>query len=245
MNPHAWFVEQRTAFVVRALEPGEERAFHEHLAGCAECREAVEALERDVSWLPMGLPPAASRPGLNRQLVAGVLGERGAAPRWWAPAALAASLILAAGAWFWALTTTRAFEAQLAGERARLAEELAMVRDTLGIIRDAAVVRHARIAMDGREGGLLIFADERTHRWNVVVYGLPAPPAGETCQFWFITESGMVRSVAVPSDGRTPAFLTLPMPPDARHVMGAALTMEPAGSSGGAPAGVQLAHLML
>ena len=245
MNPHAWFVEQRTAFVARTLEPDEQHVYQAHLDGCAECRDAVQQLERELAWLPMGLPPATVRPGLHRQLVAGALGERRGAPRWWAPAALAASVVLAAGAWFWALTTTRAFEAQLAGERARLAEELAMVRDTLGIIRGAAMVRHASIAMDGREGGLLIFADERTHRWNVVVYGLPAPPAGETCQFWFITESGMVRSVAVPSDGRTPAFLTLPMPPDARHVMGAALTLEPAGSSGGAPAGVQLAHLML
>ncbi len=245
MNPHAWFVEQRTAFVARTLEPDEQHVYQAHLDGCAECRDAVQQLERELAWLPMGLPPAAVRPGLHRQLVAGALGERRGAPRWWAPAALAASVVLAAGAWFWALTTTRAFETQLAGERARLAEELAMVRDTLGIIRGAAMVRHASIAMDGREGGLLIFADERTHRWNVVVYGLPAPPAGETCQFWFITESGMVRSVAVPSDGRTPAFLTLPMPPDARHVMGAALTLEPAGSSGGAPAGVQLAHLML
>lgn len=245
MNSHAGWVEQRSAFVARALEPDEERAFRGHLAGCAECRDAVEELERDLAWLPMGLPPAVPTPGLHRRLVAGALGERRAAPRWWAPVALAASLVLAAGAWFWALATTRAFETQLTGERARLAEELAMVRDTLGIIRGAAVVRHASIAMDGRQGGLLIFADERTHRWNVVVYGLPAPPAGETCQFWFITEAGMVRSVAVPSDGRTPAFLTLPMPPDARHVMGAALTLEPAGSSGGAPAGVQLAHLML
>lgn len=245
MNPHAWFVEQRTAFVARTLEPDEQHVYQAHLDGCAECRDAVQQLERELAWLPMGLPPATVRPGLHRQLVAGALGERRGAPRWWAPAALAASVVLAAGAWFWALTTTRAFETQLAGERARLSEELAMVRDTLGIIRGAAMVRHASIAMDGREGGLLIFADERTHRWNVVVYGLPAPPAGETCQFWFITESGMVRSVAVPSDGRTPAFLTLPMPPDARHVMGAALTLEPAGSSGGAPAGVQLAHLML
>lgn len=245
MNPHAWFVEQRTAFVARTLEPDEQHVYQAHLDGCAECRDAVQQLERELAWLPMGLPPATVRPGLHRQLVAGALGERRGAPRWWAPAALAASVVLAAGAWFWALTTTRAFETQLAGERARVAEELAMVRDTLGIIRGAAMVRHASIAMDGREGGLLIFADERTHRWNVVVYGLPAPPAGETCQFWFITESGMVRSVAVPSDGRTPAFLTLPMPPDARHVMGAALTLEPAGSSGGAPAGVQLAHLML
>ncbi len=245
MNAHEWFLEHRIAFVSRTLEPEEERAFHEHLPACAECREAVQRLEQELAWLPMALAPVTPRPGLNRRLVSGALGERQGLPRWLVPVALAASVLLAVGAWFWAVGTTRAFEQQLAAEREDLVRELAQARDTLNIIREAAVVRHASISMGEKKGGLVIFADERTHRWNVVVYGLPATPAGEKCQFWFITESGMVRSVEVPTDGRTPAFLTLPMPPNARHVMGAALTMEQAGSDGPAPAGTELVHLML
>ncbi len=245
MSTHDWFIEQRTAFVIRSLEPDEERAFREHLLGCAECREEVERVEQELRWLSMGAGPVTPRPGLTHTLVQGTLGARPRPGRWLVPAALAASLVLALGAWFWAFRTVQAFEGQLAAERDRLGRELMLARDTLGIIRQAAMVRHATIAKGDMRGGMLIFADERTHRWNVVIYGLPASAAGETCQFWFITDGGMVRSVEVKTDGRSPAFLTLGMPPGAAVVRGAALTMEPEGSVGSAPAGPELAHLMM
>ncbi len=79
-----------------------------------------------------------------------------------------------------------------------------MTRDTLGIMQEAGMVRHASISMGDKQGGLLIFADERTHRWNVVVYGLPASAPGEVCQFWFITESGMVQGVEVKTGSSRP-----------------------------------------
>jgi hypothetical protein len=120
-----------------------------------------------------------------------------------------------------------------------------MVRDTLAIMRSADRVRHASIRMGNQHGGMVIFADDRTHRWNVVVYGLPAPLPGEVCQFWFITDTGMVRGVEVKNDGRWPAFMTLPMPPSGGAVMGAALTLEPEGSASAAPRGKELAHLMM
>lgn len=245
MSTHDWFIEQRTAFVARSLEPDEERTFREHLQGCAECRQEVEHIEQELSWLPMGAKSVTPRPGLTHSLVEGALGARPRARRGRVQAALAASVVLALGAWFWAFSTVRAFEGQLTTERERLSRELMLARDTLNIIRGAAMVRHASIAMGEKQGGMLIFADERTHRWNVVVYGLPASPAGETCQFWFITEQGMVRSVEVKSDGKGPAFLTLGMPPGGVVVRGAALTMEPEGSSGSAPKGPELAHLIM
>ena len=245
MTTHDWFIEQRTAFVIHALEPDEERSFREHLQGCVDCREDIARIEQDLSWLPMGAAPVPPRPGLTHALVQGALGTRWSAPRWLVPAALAASLVLALGAWFWASRTVHAFESQLATERERLGHELMLARDTLGIIRQAAMVRHVSITKGEMKGGMLIFADERTHRWNVVIYGLPATRAGETCQFWFITEQGMVRSVEVRTNGRSPALLTLGMPPGDAVVRGAALTMEPEGSSGSAPKGPELAHLEL
>ena len=42
MTAHQWFVEHRTAFVIRSLDPDEDRAFQAHLQGCEECRTAVE-----------------------------------------------------------------------------------------------------------------------------------------------------------------------------------------------------------
>ncbi|HWA57670.1 MAG TPA: anti-sigma factor [Gemmatimonadales bacterium] len=238
MTAHEWFVEHRDAFVARTLEPDEERNFTEHLGGCAECRAEVERMERELAWLPMGVSPVAPRPGLTRTLVDAATGRRVRGRFWPIPVALAASLVLVALGW-------SRDHAALAAERQALRREVAMVRDTLGIIQGAAKVRVASITMGEHQGGLVIFADERTHRWNVVVYGLPAPARGEVCQFWFITDQGMVRSVEVQSEPHGPAFLTLPMPPRGGTVMGAALTLEPAGSSGDRPQGTTLAHLMM
>jgi anti-sigma-K factor RskA len=238
MTAHEWFIEHRSALVARTLEPDEERLFHEHLPGCAECRREVERLERELAWLPMGTDPVNPRPGLTRSLVEGAIGRRSRSRSWILPVALAASLVLVAGSWMRERST-------LQTERDALRQKLAMVRDTLGIIQSAAKVRYASITMGQQQGGLVIFADERTHRWNVVVYGLPAPAPGQVCQFWFITDEGMVRSVEVQAAERGPAFMTLPMPPRGGTVMGAALTIEPAGSSGDQPQGTQLAKLMM
>jgi hypothetical protein len=244
MTAHDWFVEHRTAFVIRALEPDEERSFREHLAGCADCRAEVAREERELAWLPMGVTPVAPRPGLTRALADRAIGGR-APRRWLVPVALAASLTLAVGSWLWAWSTVRAFEGEVADERELLTRQLAMARDTLGIIRQAAMVRHADVTMGEQKGGLLIFADETTHRWNVMVYGLPAPRPGQVCQFWFITDSGMVKSVPVPTGSGAPAFMTLGMPNAPGRVMGAALTVEATGSRSTTPEGPQLAHLML
>jgi len=245
MTTHDWFIEHRTAFVVRTLEPDEERSFREHLAGCAECRAEVERIERDLAWLSMGAAPVAPRPGLTRELVEGAIGTRRRGPRWLVAAGIAAALLAGAGSWSWARHTVDTARAEFQRERAALLQELAMARDTLGIIRTADKVRHASIRMGEHQAGLVIFADDRTHRWNVVVYGLPAPAAGEVWQFWFITGTGMVKSAEVKTDGSSPAFLTLPMPPTGGTVMGAALTTEPAGSTTDKPQGTELAHLLM
>jgi hypothetical protein len=245
MTTHEWFIEHRTAFVVRTLEPDEERSFREHLGGCAECRAELERIERELAWLPMGAAPVPPRPGLTRSLVEGAIGSGRRTPGWLVPAGMAAALLIALGSWGWAWRTVDVARAEFQHERTGLLQELAMARDTLGIIRTADKVRHASIRMGEHQGGLVIFADERTHRWNVVVYGLPAPAPGEVCQFWFITGTGMVKSVEVKASGGGPAFLTLPMPPTGGTVMGAALTMEPAGSTTDKPQGTELAHLMM
>jgi hypothetical protein len=245
MTSHDWFIENRTAFVIRTLEPDEERAFHEHLGGCEECRRETARIEHELGWLPMGVAPVTPRPGLSRAVVDAALGSRPRATGWLVPAAVAASVLVAVGAWGWAATRVAGLRQAFETEQGRLRAELAMARDTLGIIREAAVVRHATITMGAKKGGLVIFADERTHRWNVVVYGLPAPVAGEVCQFWFITDSGMVKSVPIHTGAGGPAFLTLGMPKAPGKVMGAALTMEAEGSTSPSPEGTELAHVMM
>jgi hypothetical protein len=106
-------------------------------------------------------------------------------------------------------------------------------------------VLQASVEMNGAQGGLLIFADERTHRWNVVVHGLPpAPPTGRY-QFWFICAEGMVRGAEVRMPGEKPANFTTDMPTVPCTVQGAALSVEPMDATTGPPKGDMIAHLML
>ncbi|MEO8030820.1 MAG: anti-sigma factor [Gemmatimonadota bacterium] len=240
MNPHEWFLEHQVAFVARALEPDEEASFRTHLTGCAECREAVVALERDLAWLPMGAAPVAPPPGMPHRLIQGVLAPRRLWQRAW-PIGLAASIGLFAGGGLATLITGRHADTMMAG----LNRDIAAVRDTLSITRAASWVAQAKVEQGGKSGMLMIFADARTHRWNVILRDVPAAPAGQVYQFWFITDQGMVRSVEFTLDQGSPGFVTLPMPPKGGNVMGAALSVEASHSQGAQPQGPMLVHLML
>jgi len=242
MMPHEWFIEHRIEYVAGTLEADDAGTFEAHLAQCGECRADVARIEADLAWLPMGAPPVPPRPGLRRRIVQHALeGPRRRTPRWVAPAAVAASLLLAAGVWLGARADAQQARSTLAVERARVMA----LEDTLSVIRQAGRVLYADLEMGAARGGLVIFADATTHRWSVVVHGLPPAPAGERYQFWFITEDGMVRGAEVPPSERRPMMFTTGMPERGGEVRGAALTVEPAGSADGPPRGKQLAHLML
>jgi anti-sigma-K factor RskA len=240
MNPHDWYVENRAAFVIRALEPDEERTFREHLARCEECLRDVARLERELGWLAMGASPVAPRPGLTRRFAARILDR----PRRWQvllPSALAAAALLLAVGLGWQARRERV---QLETALAVREHRLMALADTLSVLRQAQAVTQANISMDKYRGGLVIFRDPTSHRWCVVVHGLPPAPPGNVYQFWFITTTGMVRSVEVDANARHPAILTVGMPGESSPVMGAALTVEPAVNRSPEPQGMQLAHVM-
>ncbi len=240
MKAHDWFIEHRLDFVARALEPGDDRLFREHIARCEECRRATEATEHDLAWLPIGAGPVAPRPGFTRRVVQEVAHPTPAWRRWAGPTAAAAALILAAG--LWRSGAGRAGQLEQALREANLA--LAATQDTLSVFRRAERILQASVEVDGRRGGLLIFADETTHRWKVVVHGIPRPAEGRY-RFWFITADGMVHGAEIECDERTPAVLTLDMPEGARGIRGGALTLEPATGDPTKPRGRELAHLEL
>jgi anti-sigma-K factor RskA len=247
MTSHDWFVEHRTAFVVRSLEPDEEQSFAEHLAGCEECGQEVARMERELAWLPMGTRPASVRPGLNRRLADRVLGYS----RWrWnhlTTAATAAALVLAVIGFAAGRMSGPASGEDPEVLRSRLASSEAgrlALLDTLSVLRGASRIVRADFQMENKPGGLFIFADERTHRWNVVVHGPPAGP-DEKYQFWFITDDGMVRGAVVHPDTTGPAVMTMDMPPTGGNVRGAALTVEPMDSATSTPRGRELVHLIL
>ena len=239
MTSHDWYIENRAAYVARVLEVGEERLFADHLSRCEECSHEVARLERDLGALPMAVQPVAPRPGLTHQLADAVLRRT----VWWRralPAVAAAALVVLAVGFGWRERAGRAALERTLAERER---EASALRDTLSITRDARRVVQQDIAMGDAKGGLLIFDDQTTHRWNVVMHGLPAAPSGSVYQFWFITQTGMVRAVELRCDNNRPAFATLEMPKAPGPVMGAALTVEPAISRSAEPSGPMLAHV--
>jgi anti-sigma-K factor RskA len=242
VNPHDWFVEHRMDYAAHTLEVDETATFEAHLAKCEECRREVSQIEQELRWLPMGLSPTAPHPGLKRRIVQHVLDGR--APtfrRWLVPSALAASVLLALGGWMVGQRQVRLLETDMAALRLRSAA----LEDTLSVMRGAGRILQASLQVGDQHGGLVIFADQRTHRWNVVIHGLPPAPAGTRYQFWFICADGMVRGSEIPSLDSRPTMFTTGMPPTGGAVLGAALTMEPMDANSGPPRGKTLAHLML
>jgi anti-sigma-K factor RskA len=245
MNPHDWFAEHAVEYATRTLDAEETRAFEAHLGQCDACRREVAEIERDLGWLPMGLPPAAPSPRFRERVVADVLAKRRRVRRvsWELPAALAASLLLALGGWYLGGARAGALARELESQRAAVAA----LQDTLSIMRQAGRILQATFE-DGRtSGGVLIFADEVTHRWNVVIHGLPPAPRGYQYQFWFICDDGMVRGTEVAAETSRPTMFTtgMPQPESCPQVKGAALTEEPVADGQGPPRGKPLAHLML
>ncbi|MGE0353646.1 MAG: anti-sigma factor [Gemmatimonadales bacterium] len=241
MSTHDWFVEHRALFVARSLDPEEENTFRAHLPGCPECREEIARLERELAWLPMDVAPVSPRPGLSRQITDHVLGVNHWRWNRLTTLAVAASLLLAVLAY----GAGRREQGRL---RAALGQQQATINalsDTLSIMKDARKVLQASIQMGDHTGGIMIFADDRTHRWNVVVHGLPPVGPSEVYQFWFIRKDGMVRGAELHMDPARPAFMTLSMPAGNLPVLGAALTVEPMDEKSDHPQGKELAHLML
>lgn len=241
MTAHDWFIEHREGFTCRALAPDEERLFLEHLARCAECQQATAELARDLGALAFGAGPVAPPPGFVRRVTEAVLARPVPVWRRWAwPVAAAAALLLGAATTWRASTAAVDARAALARAEGRVAA----LEDTLSVMRGANRVLQASMRVNGSEAGVIIFADERTHRWKVVVHGLPAPPAGERYTFWFVCPDGMVRGADVTPERGTPVILTLGMPEGAGPVLGASLTLEPM-SGDGKPRGPELMHLDL
>ncbi|HEY4321958.1 MAG TPA: anti-sigma factor [Gemmatimonadales bacterium] len=241
MTSHDWFIEHRTAWIARALDAEEETSYRDHLARCAECRDAVAELQREFGWLSMGVEPVAPRPGFRREALDRIVGARRRRRSWILPTALAASLLLSLGVNGYQRARIVALDASTAVTQT----SVVALRDTLSVQRDAGQVMHADFAASGAPCSITIIADGHTHRWDVVVHGLPPAQPGQKYQFWFITDDGMRQGVSIDAvPGRVSTFLT-GMPPGHARVMGAALSIEPRENDGTEMQGAELAKIMM
>ncbi|HVH66593.1 MAG TPA: anti-sigma factor [Gemmatimonadales bacterium] len=239
MTAHDWYLENRVAFAIRSLERKEESLFASHLSRCEECRVAVAQLERELAWLPMGVRPVAPPPGLSHALAEHALRPPPRRWRQWVFAlAAAATVVVALRIWAGARHEIKQLKSALEARQGRLNA----IEDSLSAILGAERVLQKTISGPGYEGGVLIFYDQDTQRWNVVVHDLPAARAGETYQLWYATGGGLLPGPEIHVNGSRPTFLTLPAPRPS-DVIGAVLTVGPAGGSAGQPRGVKLARL--
>jgi hypothetical protein len=240
MTSHDWYIENRFAFATRTLVADEESAFADHVSRCEACRAAVAELERDLAWLPMGVTPLAPRPGLVHALTEQVLRPR-RARRWpWiASLAAAASFVLLVSVWARGRQEIGLLKTALAVRQGRLAA----AEDSLSAIVGAERLLQAAIPGPGHHGGFLIFYDQDTQRWNVVVHDLPPTRAGETYRLWLVSGRGLLPGPELQLSGARPTFVTLPAPGPSSDVVGAVLAIGPTGTASRAPRGVELARL--
>ncbi len=191
-----------------------------------------------TDWLGMLASPRTPRPELKGRVLERALTRR---RRW--PLAVAAVLVVAAGATgWWAYRTIDA----LTAERARLATRVDALEDTIATFIHGAGTELLQIPVStgGRVGSVTIFADSVRHRWLVRCDGLAPNASDQAYQLWFITDGGMVNAAVMPMDQDRPMVMALEMPRGGGRVMGAAMSIEPrAGSS--SPSGPIVFHRML
>ncbi|HEU5056063.1 MAG TPA: zf-HC2 domain-containing protein, partial [Kofleriaceae bacterium] len=75
MTTHDRFTDDVGAYLLGALEPGEEREFEQHLETCEACREEVVRLEVARDALPRAVEQVAPPEGLKTSLMATVRAE--------------------------------------------------------------------------------------------------------------------------------------------------------------------------
>jgi anti-sigma-K factor RskA len=213
--------ELSAAYALDALDPAERDAYEEHLARCAECREAVAAFQdvaADLAYEADAPPPP---PALRDRILAEARTDGSnvvAFPRrrWLVPvtgAAAVAAGIAALALSFWAADLSQ----QLDDERASLhlsEEAVAMLADP-----DAR-----RIPLDGAEG-MLVVDDESGEGW-LVLRGLESAPSEKTYEAWVI-EDGEAVPAGLFAGGGVSTVVSLAAPVSEGAVV--AVTLEAAG----------------
>ena len=204
------------AYALRALPDGEAERVGRHLEECPGCRDELERLRVAVEALPASVEQIEPPPELKSRLMAIVESD--------------AELLRASGAsadlppsksrWRWALLPRwrpAAWVAAAAGTAAGTA--VIVVLATGG--GQATRTVEARVAPPLRAAGVRASVQVRGTRAELVVSGLPAPPAGRVDELWvkrgsatpqpagtFVVRSGSVE-VARPVQGGDQVLVTV------------------------------------
>jgi anti-sigma factor RsiW len=186
--------ELTAGYALDALEPGERRAYEEHLESCARCQEELEAFWETTSSLALAASGPAPPAELRERILASARAEpqnvvpfearrrSRVAPALGAVAAVAAAVALGIGIW-----------------ASQLSDDLDETRAALERQRAAAEVLadpNARtVALVAGEGRLVVGAEGQG---VLVLDRLDPAPAGKTYMAWIVEGDTPVAAGAFP-----------------------------------------------
>jgi len=255
---HEQYMESAAPYALGALDPAERATFEAHLAGCAECREAIAAYREVAGALAQSAPPVVPRNAAalrdrivrNAQRVRpiGVVlrpSRNGGQPRGVASSVtgaasrrvpwVIAALSLAAAAMFafvYRAERNRAvgLRSELASARAARAHDDSVLAAFVG-----PEVHVVSLAAASEKPTVRVFWNHTRNTFIVTASGLPPAPAGKTYQLWALRKGQvplpMGTFVANPA-GQTMTTLAVSTAiNDGGFIDDCALTIEPIGGS--------------
>lgn len=211
---------QAAAYVLGALEPDEAERYREHLCGCAICRQEVDELQPVADALPGTTTPIEAPDALIQRIMvtvhseAELLGAAGAQAdrppavrrRWRSPrlAVLATTAALAAGV--------------AAGVLVISSGSSSSQRTTTALVASSAHGGHAELLQLGA-------------RAELVVSGIPQPPAGKVYQVWLARPGAAPQPTDALFGVTTSGSASVDVPGSLRGVHQVMVTAEPRGGS--------------
>ncbi len=231
---HAEAIELAGLYVLDALDPAERAQVDAHLASCAEAHDEFTHVGAVVPALatladPVGAPAALKNKVLaDYRAGAGVAAwkpalaatTRPARSSWLGWAAAAAAVLLLAVTAGWAYTAQSRADAE-----AHRAQVLAQAINIMSSPHSQSAVLHGVAQADGAHG---VAAIDRSGAGYLVLVDLPAAPAGQAYQAWYITNHLPTSAGLLHLEDGGFAALNLSIQGTVDQV---ALTLEPAGGS--------------
>jgi anti-sigma-K factor RskA len=185
---HIEFEQLTAGFVLGALEPDDEHAFTDHLAGCPTCQSGVRELEQVVGELPQAVPVAhpprslrlalRRRIGYRRRRRATMVVGPGVRRRAVARIAVAAGLVALFGLSFWNMS--------LRNQVAVQQRQVDAFQSAVSILNDPQARQVALRPVGGRSGQGKVLASAARGEGVLVVEGLSGPAPGQVYQVWAV-----------------------------------------------------------
>jgi anti-sigma-K factor RskA len=214
MTDHRDCGADAAAYVLGALEPVEAEAFREHLATCVVCRDEVSAFGAVAEVLPLAAPAQPVPRALKRRVMADVRSEARVNER-------ARTPVGARSGWWLAIPRPA-----LAAAATAMVVVVAVGGVLLGSGGGPRVI-HASVSWKSASAVLKIDRG----RGELVVRGMPRPPAGQVYEVWL--QQGSHRPVPTTALFSTTAAGsgTVDVPGNLHGITQVMVTPEPAGGS--------------